>query len=32
MNNYMGRSYRDVIVVTKIATSRTSKAQRIAMY
>ncbi len=27
MNNYMVRSYRDVIVVTKIATRRSSKAQ-----
>ncbi len=26
------RSYRDVIVVTKIATIRTSKAQSIFMY
>ncbi len=29
---YIGRSYRDVIVVTKIATKRTSKAQSIVMY
>ncbi len=27
MNNYIVRSYRDVIVVTKIATRRYSKAQ-----
>ncbi len=26
MNNYIVRSYRDAIVVTKIATRRTSKA------
>ncbi len=32
MNNYMVRSYRDVIVVTKIATRRTSNAQSIVMY
>ncbi len=32
MNNYIVRSYRDVIVVTKIATRRTSKAQSIVMY
>ncbi len=27
MNNYIVRSYRDVIVVTKIATRRSSKAK-----
>ncbi len=27
MNNYTVRSYRDVIVVTKIATRRTNKAE-----
>ncbi len=32
MNNYIARSYRDVIVVTKIVTRRTSKAQTIVMY
>ncbi len=34
MNNYVVRSYGDVIVVTKIATRRTSKAhvQSIVMY
>ncbi len=32
MNNYTVRSRRDVIVVTKIATRRTSKAQSIVMY
>ncbi len=32
MNNYIVRSYRVVIVVTKIATRRTSKAQSIVMY
>ncbi len=32
MNNYIVRSYGDVIVVTKIATRRTSKAQNIVMY
>ncbi len=32
MNNYIVRSYRDVIVLTKIATMRTSKAQSIVMY
>ncbi len=32
MNNYRVMSYRDVIVVTKIATRRSSKAQSIAMY
>ncbi len=32
MNNYIVRSYRDVIVVTKIAKGRTSKAQSIVMY
>ncbi len=31
MHNYMVRSYRDVIVVTKIATMRTSKAQSIVI-
>ncbi len=30
--NYIIRSYRDVIVVTKIATRRTSKAPSIVMY
>ncbi len=32
MNNYIVRLYRDVIVVTKIATRRSSKAQSIDMY
>ncbi len=32
MNNYIVRSYGDVIVVTKIATRRTNKAQSIGMY
>ncbi len=32
MNNYIVKSYRDVIVVTKIATRRISKAQSIVMY
>ncbi len=32
MNNCIVRSCRDVIVVTKIATRRTSKAQSIVMY
>ncbi len=32
MNNYIVRSYRDVIVVTIIATRRSSKAQSIVMY
>ncbi len=32
MNNYIVMSYRDVIVVTKIATRITSKAQSIVMY
>ncbi len=32
MNNYIERTYRDVIVVTNIATRRTSKAQSIIMY
>ncbi len=32
MNNYTVRSYRDVIVVTKIAARRTGKAQSIIMY
>ncbi len=32
MSNYIVRSYRDVIVVIKIATSRSSKAQIIVMY
>ncbi len=32
MKNYIVRSYRDVIVVTKIATRRSSKTQSIVMY
>ncbi len=32
MNNNIVRSYRDVIVVTKIATRRSSKAQSIVIY
>ncbi len=37
MNNYIVRSYRDVIVmtkfaITKFATTRASKAQSIVMY
>ncbi len=37
MNNYIVRSYRDVIVITKfvitkLATRRASKAQSIVMY
>ncbi len=32
MNNYIVRLYRDVIVVTKIPTRRTIKAQSIVMY
>ncbi len=32
MNNYIVRSYGDVIVVTKSATRRSSKAQSIVMY
>ncbi len=32
MNNYILKSYRDVIVVIKIATRRTGKAQSIVMY
>ncbi len=32
MNNYILRSYRDVIVVTTIATRKFSKAQSIVMY
>ncbi len=32
MNNYIVRSHRDVIVVTKIAIRKTSKAQNIVMY
>ncbi len=32
MNNYIVRLYRYVIVVTKIGTRRTSKAQSIVMY
>ncbi len=32
MNHYIVRSYIDVIVVTKIATRRTSKAQSTVMY
>ncbi len=32
MNNYIVRSYRDVIIATKMATWRTSKAQNIVMY
>ncbi len=31
MNNYMVRPYRDVFVITKIATRRTSKAQQKGM-
>ncbi len=31
MNSYIVRSYRDVIVVAKIATRRTSKAQSIVL-
>ncbi len=31
MNNYIVRSYSDVIVVTKIETRRSSKAQGIVM-
>ncbi len=32
MNNYIVRSYRGVIVITKFATTRASKAQSIVMY
>ncbi len=32
VNNYIVRSYRDVIVVTNTTTRRTIKASRIAMY
>ncbi len=32
MNNYIVRSSRDVIVITKFATRRTSKAQSKVMY
>ncbi len=32
MNNYIVRSYRDVIVITKFATRRASKAQSIVMH
>ncbi len=32
MNNYIVRSYKDVIIVTKIAIRRTSKAQSIVTY
>ncbi len=32
MNNYIVRSYRDVIVITKFATRRANKAKSIAMY
>ncbi len=32
MNNYVVRSYKDVIVITKFATMRASKAQSIVMY
>ncbi len=32
MNNYIVRSYKDVIVITKFVTMRGSKAQRIVMY
>ncbi len=32
MNSYIVRSYRDVIVVDKIATRRTSKAYNIIMF
>ncbi len=31
MDNYIVRSYRDIIVVTKITTKRTRKAQSIVM-
>ncbi len=32
MNNYIVRSYRDVIVITKFVTRRASKTQSIVMY
>ncbi len=32
LNNYIVRSYRDVIVVTNTAARRTNKAWRIVMY
>ncbi len=32
MNNYIVRSYRDVIVITKFAIKRASKAQSVVMY
>ncbi len=32
MNNYIVRSYRDVIVITKFATRRASKEHSIVMY
>ncbi len=32
VNNYIVRSYRDLIVITKFATRRASKAQSIVMY
>ncbi len=32
MNNYIVMSYRDVIVITKFATRKASKAQSIVMY
>ncbi len=32
INNYIVRSYRDVIIMTKIATRRSSKAQSMVMY
>ncbi len=32
MNNYIVRSYRDVIVIAKFAIMRASKAQSIVMY
>ncbi len=32
VKNYIVRSYRDVIVITKFATRRASKAQSIVIY
>ncbi len=32
MNNYIVRSYRDIIVITNIITRRTGKALIIVMY
>ncbi len=32
INNYIVRSYRDVIVITKFATRRAIKAQNTVMY